>query len=707
MKAYKYFIIFLISVISLNSYSQDVKNESKLDSNKVLWNALLSKEEKSAVPDSQIVKAVWADKVIKYSSQYSKTEKSAKQALGAPNVLPIGGDAKTAWAVKSKGGKEASGTAYIYVGFSKPMRISQVAIAESFNPGAITRVVIKGQDQEKEIYKAEPKALGIKSRMLNIFLPAPTDFYVDEVDVYLEPEKVVGWNEIDAIGITDEKDSVKAYINLVPNLKFSGKPESLGENINTIYDEIAPMISPDGKTIYFDRKNSPENAGGFQDIDDIWYSVVDKEGKWRPAKNIGQPLNNKYNNFVQSITPDGNSLLLGNVYKKDGTAAVGVSLTHRTRQGWAFPEKQYIDNFINYNDYANYFLSNDGKVLLMAIQTKDSRGGLDLYVSFRKSENNWTKPQNLGDVVNTMENDYSPFLAADGVTLYYSTSGKAGYGSEDIFMTTRLDDTWENWSEPQNLGHVINSPKSDTKYNVPASGQYAYFSSTHNSVGKNDIFRIALPKTIKPKPVVLISGRVLNNKTNQPVDARIIVEELPSGKEVAFARTDPKTGKFKIVLPAGKKYGFRAVGLGFFDINKNIDLSDINEYEEIEDETMRLAPIEVGSVVRLNNIFFETAKATLKPESFPELDRTIDFLNKNKTLQIEIAGHTDNVGSDALNMKLSKARAQSVATYLVEHGIETTRLIVKGYGETRPIAFNTTPEGRQQNRRVEFKVLKK
>lgn len=707
MKISKLLIVIFVSMFFLKLNAQDVKNESKLDSNKVLWNALLTKAEKSAVPDSQIVKAFWADKVIKYSSQYSKTNKSAAQALGAPNVLPIGGDANTAWAVKAKNGKESAGEAYIFVGFSKPVRTRQIAIAESFNPGAITRVVIKGQGKEKEVYKAEAKSLGIKCRMFNIILPEPTEFYVDEVDVYLNPEKVVGWNEIDAIGITDKKDSVKAYINLVPNLKFSSKPQSLGENINTIYDEMAPMISPDGKTIYFDRKNSPENAGGFEDIDDIWYSVVDNEGKWRPAKNIGQPLNNKYNNFVQSITPDGNSLLLGNVYKKDGTAAVGVSLTHRTRQGWAFPEKQYIDNFINYNKFANYFLSNDGKVLLMAIQTKGSYGGLDLYVSFRKTENNWTKPQNLGPIINTLVNDYSPFLAADGVTLYYSTSGKAGYGSEDIFQTTRLDDSWKNWSEPQNLGPVINSPKSDTKYNVPASGEYAYFSSTNKSVGKNDIFRIALPKTIKPKAVVLISGKVLNEKTNQPVDARIIVEELPSGKEVAFARTDPKTGKFKIVLPAGKKYGFRAVGLGFFDINKNIDLSDVKEYEEIEDENLRLSPIEVGSVVRLNNIFFETAKATLKPESFPELDRTIDFLNKNKSLQIEIAGHTDNVGSDETNNKLSKARAQSVGNYLIDHGIEASRLIIKGYGESRPIAFNTTPEGRQQNRRVEFKVLKK
>ena len=437
--------------------------------------------------------------------------------------------------------------------------------------------------------------MDVKAQMLNIFLDKPTEFYVEEVEVFMNPVMVPGLNQIDAIGIGLCDDSIKASINFVPNIKFGSSPENFGPAINTIYDEVAPMISPDGKTLYFDRKNHPENAGGFEDVDDIWYSVQDpKTGKWRPAKNIGEPLNNKYNNYVQSITPDGNQLLLGNEYDKYGPMKPGVSLTYRTRQGWAFPETQKIKGFYNKNQYANYFLSNDGKVLLMAIEQKNSYGQLDLYVSFREGQNNWTEPQNLGKSVNTSVNDYSPFLAADGVTLYFSSAGFAGFGMDDIFVTTRLDDTWKNWTEPQNLGPIINSAEKDAKYNIPASGEYAYFSSTNNSKGKNDIFRIALPKKVKPKPVVLISGKVLNERTNKPVDASIIVEELPGGKEVAIARTDPNTGEFKIVLPAGKKYGFRAIGLGFFESNKNIDLTDVNEYKEIEEEFLRLSPIEVG-----------------------------------------------------------------------------------------------------------------
>ena len=703
--------VILTFLFTSNLFSQDVINKTKADSNKVEWNAILAKEGdlQGDTAIKEECKAQWAWKVVKYSSQFSKTDKSANQVLGQPNVLPRGGEAPTAWGVKVKNGVETDDDAYIVVEYEKPALIQQIAIAESFNPGAITKVTLYGPEsgQELKVYEAAAQAANVKSRMMNIFLDKPTDFYVKQIEIRMNPVAVPGINQIDAVGIAECTDSVKAKINLIPNLVYDGKPENLGENINSIYDEDAPMISPDGKTIYFVRKFHPENVGGYNDEDDIWYSVVDQNNKWRPAKNIGTPLNNKYNNFIQAITPDGNQLLLGNAYLKNNTMTEGVSMTYRTRQGWAFPEKQLIDGFINYNKYANYYLTNDGKVIIMAIQMKDSYGGLDLYVSFRIDENRWSKPKNLGVGINTPTNDYSPFLAADGVTLYFSTSGLPGYGEADIYRVTRLDDTWENWSEPQNLGEPINSQGTDSKYNIPASGEYAYFSSTNNTIGKKDIFRIALPKTVKPNPVVLITGYVRNDKTNQPVDARIIVEELPGGEEVAIARTDPRTGKFKIILPAGKKYGFRAVGLGFFEVNKNIDLTDIDEYTEIEEDAMRMAPIEVGQVVRLNNIFFETAKATLKPESFPELDRTVEFLKNNPLMEIEIAGHTDNVGSNITNQRLSEARAQSVADYIVEHGIDTGRLIVHGYGESRPIAFNNDAEGRQKNRRVEFKVLKK
>lgn len=652
-------------------------------------------------------KVQWANKVVKVSSQYSKVEKSADQALGQPNVLPLGGESNLAWAVKAKGSDESPDPAFIRVGFESPARIQQVAIGESNAPGAIDKITIYGTGGEtKVIYEATPAPTKDNTRMLNIFIPA-TEFFVKEVEVSLQPDKVPGWNQIDAIAISDTKDTIKWNINTIPTLEFTDKPENLGPEVNSIYDELAPKITPDGKAVYFTRKYHPDNVGGFKDEDDVWYSELKNQfGKWTQAVNLGAPINNQYNNFVQSITPDGNTLLLGNVYNKDGTMSPGASISNRTANGWSFPEKQVIADFYNLNQYANYYLSNDGMFLIMAIERKDSYGNLDLYVSFRKGDNKWSKPINLGPTINTSVNDYSPFLAADGVTMYYSTAGKSGYGSEDIFLTTRLDDTWQNWSEPQNLGNVINSSGSDSKYNIPASGEFAYYVSENNSMGKNDIFRIKLPSVIKPKPVVLIVGKVFNERNMKPVEAKISYEDLETGEEIGIARTNPATGEYKIVLPAGKKYGFMALADGYYSLTQNVDLSELDEYMEIEKD-LKLAPIEVGAVFTINNIFFEFAKANLLPESFPELNRAVKFLFNNPSIEIEIGGHTDNVGSDVTNQKLSDARANSVKEYLVKSGIDEKRLKAIGYGESRPIAFNTDEEGRQMNRRVEFKILKK
>jgi outer membrane protein OmpA-like peptidoglycan-associated protein len=652
------------------------------------------------------VNIAWSNKVIEFSSQFSEKEKSANQILGKPNVLPTGGPSSCAWTFKAKGKDKLAKPAFIKVSFEKPMKVKQVAVAESYNPGAIEKIVLYGANkEEKVVYSNSPSSQNLVFRMLHVFFDA-TAFDVTEGAIYLLPEKVPGWNEIDAFGIGDSWDSIKAEINLVPNQVFTSKKESLGASINTEFDEIAPMISPDGKIIYFDRKNSPENIGGEEDEDDIWVATLNENQEWSSAKNIGIPLNNADNTFVQSITPDGNTLLLGNVYEKNGMTN-GVSLSNKEKIGWGMPIKQDIDGFKNLNRSANYFLTNDKRFLLMAIETSSSFGGLDLYVSTRISDNKWTAPKNLGNVINTIANDYSPFLAADGVTLYYSTSGLSGYGKEDIFMTRRLDDSWEKWTDPQNMGPAINTKESDSKYTIPASGEYAYFSSTDGSIGKNDIFKIKLPVTAKPKPVVLIRGIVKNDKTNMPISAEIIYETLPDGREIGRARSDPNTGEYTIILPAGYNYSFNAIADDFIGVSKNIDLKDITEYKEINQQELRLMPVMVGTVVVMNNIFFEFAKSKLKPESFPELDRVYKFLTEEKSMEIEISGHTDNIGSDQTNNKLSKERAQSCADYLIGKGIETSRISVAGYGKNRPVDFNTTDEGRAKNRRVEFTILKK
>lgn len=505
--------------------------------------------------------------------------------------------------------------------------------------------------------------------------------------------------KVDYISVKQDGNEIK----LIDNPINGYTKENLGENINSETDEIIPVISPDGKTIYVCRKNNPENISK---EDDIWFSTKNEKGEWEPMENIGKPINNAGPNSPISASADGNSLLIMNTYNPDGTSlGPGISMSNRTKNGWSLPQTVDIKGFYNKNRYSNFCLSADKKVLLMAIERKDSYGDQDLYVSFDQGDF-FSEPINMGASLNTFGIEMSPFLASDNTTLYFASNGHPGYGSADIFVSRRLDSTWTKWSEPLNLGPEINTEDWEAYYTIPASGDYAYLSSQKKSLGAADIFRIKQAEAAKPNPVVLIYGKVINTKTNQPIDANITYNNLETNKELGTAISNPNDGSYKIILPYGTVYSFMATKQGFYSVSDNIDVSAITKYEEIE-RNLYLTPVEVGEVIRLNNIFFDFDKATLKKESFSELDRLYNLLLENQSMIIALSGHTDNKGSDEYNLKLSDDRVQSVLKYLLAKGISAERLSAKGFGETKPIASNENEIGRSKNRRVEFTVIKK
>jgi outer membrane protein OmpA-like peptidoglycan-associated protein len=494
-------------------------------------------------------------------------------------------------------------------------------------------------------------------------------------------------------------------INVIPDLTLGLIKENLGPMVNSEYYEVAPLISPDGQMLYLVVEGDPGNTGDEGD-QDIWFSML-QDGKWTKRKNIGFPLNNTDANAIISVSPDNNTLLLMNQYDSDGSLkGNGFSISHKTANGWSVPGDMVIKNYYNTSRYVDAFLTADQKALIISAERDDSYGDRDLYVSFLQDSTQWSEPVNLGHQLNTTAAEGGPFLAADGVTLYFSTKGHPGYGEEDVFLSRRLDETWKNWSEPENLGPEINTAGGDGYFTIPASGEYAYLVSGSNTLGGNDIFRIKLPTAAKPEPVVLVFGRVLNKKTNEPVQASITINDFADNKQVGIASSDPVDGSYKIVLPAGKTYSFLAEKEGFYSVSENIAINELEEYIEIE-RNLYIAPVEVGQIIRLNNILFDFDKATLQPESFPELNRVVKMMNDNVTMKIEIAGHTDNKGSDEYNRVLSEDRANAVRTYLTENNVVSNRILSKGYGESKPVASNDTEEGRQLNRRVEFTILEK
>lgn len=645
----------------------------------------------------------WASEVISVSSTLSNRSKqqyAPEQVLGKPDRLPFPGNATNAWSPASDDG----GVEYIHVAFSKAQIIQQIAIAENNAPGAITKItVFDSLNKSAVVYEnPNPSATGELGRMFYAFFQ-PTVFKVKSVKVELNTAAVPGSNQIDAIGISSAKDSLKAQINLAQQPKENPKIENLGTAINSKTDDLCPVISPDGKTLYYTRQGHPENIPPVTN-QDIWQAAINPDNTFSPAVNIGAPLNNKDNSSLCSITPDGQRALLLNVYHPDGSMEKGVSIVQKDGQNWGFPQKVNIPNFYNDNMYGEYCLSNSGKVLLMTLERKDSEGSKDIYVSFQNDAGEWSEPLHTGNVINTPESEASPFLSADERTLYFATRGFSGYGKNDFYMTRRLDESWTKWSEPQNLGPFINTPEWEGYLSIPASGNFAYFVSYSNSMGASDIFRISLPDNLRPTPVTLLSGRVLHKRTNEPLHAKITYKNLTTGKTFGEAFSDSISGSFMVSLPAGFKYAVYAEKDDFYPQTEVIDLTKLKSYQEVS-KTLLMEPLTVGSTARLNNVFFDFNKASLKQESMVELNILIQLMQSKPGMKVTIQGHTDDVGDNAYNLDLSKKRAKTVRDYLISKGIAADRILSEGYGETRPVQKGTDEISRQMNRRVEFEIL--
>jgi OOP family OmpA-OmpF porin len=491
------------------------------------------------------------------------------------------------------------------------------------------------------------------------------------------------------------------------------KVENLGEVVNTEHPEMRPTISADGNLLFFIRQNDPANVQyeTVPNSQDIWYSMRDSAGKWSRAKHLSAKVNASQYNAVYWISPDLNTILLKGSFIDGQYLGMGVSMIHkRPDNSWTNAEMLKIRNFnkFQFTQQIGASMGHDGKTLLFYMTDKKNSTDNDLWVSFLEGNDIWTAPKSLGKKINLPDyNEMSPFIAADGVTLYFSSDRPGGLGENDIWMSKRLDDSWTKWSDPVNLGAPINTAGSEAFFTLDAGGEYAYLTSSDGAFGASDIVRVKLLEKEKPNPVVLVSGNVYNAKTKQPLTASLIYQTLPDGTEVGNGVSSPIDGSFKMVLPYDKNYSIQASADKFFAISENLNLDSLVKvgYKEIHKD-LYLAPIEIGQVFRLNNVFFDFDKYNLRPESYVELDRVVKFLNDYPNIEIEMSAHTDSRGSDQYNFTLSDNRARSVMEYILSKGIAPKRIISQGYGETKPVATNDTDDGRQLNRRVEFKILK-
>ena len=381
---------------------------------------------------------------------------------------------------------------------------------------------------------------------------------------------------------------------------------------------------------------------------DLYYSIKDKSGFWMKPVRFPSPVNTRYWESQPSFAPDSKTL---------------------------------------------YFTSN----------RPGGKGGMDIWKTKYLGNGAWAKPVNLGDSINTKGNEMSPFIHFDNKTLYFSSDYFPGMGGFDLFYSKKISDT--SWTSPKNLGYPINTTGDEYRLVVDATGERAYFSSQKDTITKQDIYYFDFPEKLRPTRTIYVRAKIFNNVDYQPLKADLVsIINLSTNDTMYFGK---KTDKFVACLPCGGEYALNILKKGWMMESQNFKIDDMNDTVKYYDIEVFLNPILVSEKINLKNTFFNTDSYNIDQKSYVELDKVVDFLNINSNVEIQIAGHTDNVGTYEYNMQLSEKRALAIKNYLIEKGINENRISYVGYGYTKPIANNQTEKGRKLNRRTEIIILKK
>jgi len=513
--------------------------------------------------------------------------------------------------------------------------------------------------------------------------------------------------------------------------------DNLGSSVNSKYPDYAPVISTDESVLIFTSRREGSTGDQIDPNDMLYYEDLyisyneDKKG-WSQAINM-RSLNTEAHDASVGLSPDGQILY---TYKgvPDGT----LFESYLKGDNWSKP-KEISGNINTKSHETSASISYDGKYLyFVSNRPRDdfgtpSFGGLDIFVSEKQKNGKWGPVKNVGAPINTKYDEEGVFMHPDGVTMYFCSKRDGTMGGYDIFYSE--NDGAGNWKEPVNIGYPVNTPDDDVFFVVAGNARYAYYSSARDGgYGLQDIYRITFlgpeklmvmgsedvllasstatieqkvkQETVEVKKVrlTIMKGTITDALSGQPIEATIEIVDNDKNELIATLSSNSKTGKYIVSLPSGKNYGIAVKADGYLFYSENIDIPAATAYQEVTKDIV-LSKVGIGSKIVLRNIFFDFGKATLRESSFAELDRLVALLNAYPNMTIEIGGHTDNQGSLKFNTELSENRAKAVVDYLVEKGISKTRLSYKGYAYLQPIASNDTEEGRQQNRRVEFKVI--
>lgn len=479
--------------------------------------------------------------------------------------------------------------------------------------------------------------------------------------------------------------------NNLGNYQF--EPQNMGDSVNSHFSEYFPTLTIDGRSLIFTRRVDGVN-------EDFYSSSLTDDNRWTKSRSLLGNINTNRNEGAQNISQDGEWLIFTGCNFPEGYGSCDLYISYLTPGGWSAPEN--LGPVINTDAWESApSLSPDKRDLYFSSNRPGGLGGSDIYIARRQPDGTWSEPRNAGPEINTAGDESAPFIHADNQTLYFNSNGHMGYGDNDLFLVRKKSP--EEWSKAENLGYPINTIENEGSLVIAADGRTAYYASDRrDSRGGLDLYTFELRENVRPAKTLWVKGKVFDKKTLKGLPSAVELTDLNSRDVISKVQTD-ETGAYLITLPVGKDYAFNVNRKGYLFFSENFPLSRENPDSTYHID-IPLQPLEADASIVLKNIFFDINEFTLKPESFAELDNVVRLLEENPSLKFSINGHTDNTGNAADNLNLSRNRANAVVNYLVGKGVQASRLSAEGFGSSQPVAGNQTEEGRAKNRRTELKV---
>jgi len=480
------------------------------------------------------------------------------------------------------------------------------------------------------------------------------------------------------------------------------KLKPLSDTVNAFLMQYFPVLTADQQQLIFTRRI----GGGPNDDEDLVISHKNQRGRWSEPESISRNINSELNEGTCTISADGRKLIFTSCVGRQGYGSCDLFESVRIGDEWTKPKN--LGPNVNSAEWESQpSLSADGRTLYFISDRRGGVGRRDIWVSSLNANGEWTRAKNLGKPVNTIYDEISPFIHVNNKALYFASNGLVGFGGYDIFFSER--DSAGAWTEPRNIGSPINNHEDQFSLYITSDGKKGYYS--HEEVrdagySVSRIYEIEIPEQNRIRyKSNYVKGIVRDKQTREPLVASIELINLQTKETESLVYSDSVSGAYLIVLTQGAEYALYVNKKNYLFRSLNFNYSAVKDYEPIVMD-VDLERATEGTTAVLQNIFFDVDKYELKDKSVTELGKILRFLKENPSLKVEISGHTDNVGSESYNVQLSGKRAQSVYNYLVDNGIDRSRLSIKGYGASRPVADNSTEEGRQQNRRIEFKLVK-